>query len=69
MNGAFRVTVCCLLAAALEAPPVCAYYFHGYYVPVVLVSPMRDDMVYTPAGQGVITSRAGFRVHPVTGKG
>jgi murein DD-endopeptidase MepM/ murein hydrolase activator NlpD len=30
---------------------------------------MRDDQVYTPAGMGVVTSKAGFRVHPVTGKG
>ena len=30
---------------------------------------MKDDQVYTPAGLGVVTSKAGFRVHPVTGKG
>lgn len=46
-----------------------AYYFEGYYIPVFLLSPMRDDIVYTPAGAGVVTSKAGFRVHPVTGKG
>lgn len=51
------------------AAPVCAYYFQGYYVPMVLVSPMRDDVLYTPAGMGIVTSRAGFRIHPVTGKG
>src|SRR5262249_24539710 len=54
---------------ALLAVPAQAYYFQGYFVPVVLVSPMKDDSVYTPAGMGVITSRAGFRVHPVTGRG
>jgi hypothetical protein len=46
-----------------------AYYFEGYYIPVLLLSPMRDDIVYTPAGAGVVTSKAGFRVHPVTGRG
>ncbi len=46
-----------------------AYYFEGYFVPVYLVSPMKDDQVYTPAGMGVVTSKAGFRVHPVTGRG
>lgn len=49
--------------------PAQAYYFEGYYVPVLLISPMRDDQIYTPAGMGVVTSKAGFRVHPVTGKG
>lgn len=43
--------------------------FHGYFYPVVQISPMRDDVIYTPAGAGVVTSKAGFRIHPVTGKG
>lgn len=30
---------------------------------------MQDDIVYTPAGLGVVTSKAGFRIHPVTGRG
>lgn len=30
---------------------------------------MRDDQIYTPVGLGVVTSKAGFRKHPVTGKG
>lgn len=30
---------------------------------------MRDDQIYTPVGLGVVTSRAGFRRHPVTGRG
>lgn len=30
---------------------------------------MKDEQIYTPAGMGVVTSKAGFRVHPVTGKG
>jgi murein DD-endopeptidase MepM/ murein hydrolase activator NlpD len=65
-----------LLAAAgtFAAPaglmwPASAYYFEGYYCPVMLISPMRDDQVYTPAGLGVVTSKAGFRIHPVTGHG
>jgi murein DD-endopeptidase MepM/ murein hydrolase activator NlpD len=53
----------------LACLPVAAYYFQGYYIPQVLVSPMRDDIAYTPAGMGVVTSKAGFRIHPVTGKG
>lgn len=50
------------------AVPALAYYFQGYYAPAVLVSPMRDDQMYTPVGMGTITSKAGFRVHPVTGR-
>lgn len=46
-----------------------AYYFEGYYVPCFLISPMKDEQVYTPVGLGTVTSRAGFRQHPVTGKG
>jgi len=49
--------------------PAHAYYFQGYYCPTVLISPMRDDVIYTPAGMGIVTSKAGFRIHPVTGKG
>lgn len=30
---------------------------------------MRDDQIYTPVGMGVVTSKAGFRRHPVTGRG
>jgi murein DD-endopeptidase MepM/ murein hydrolase activator NlpD len=30
---------------------------------------MSDDQMYTPVGLGVVTSKAGFRKHPVTGKG
>lgn len=30
---------------------------------------MRDDIPYTPVGLGVVTSKAGFRIHPITGKG
>ncbi len=43
--------------------------FHGYFCPVVEISPMRDDTIYTPAGMGVVTSKAGFRIHPITGRG
>lgn len=30
---------------------------------------MRDDIAYSPVGMGLVTSKAGFRVHPVTGRG
>ncbi len=52
----------------LESEPVLSYYFKGYYAPSVLVSPLREDIVYSPVGVGRITSGAGFRRHPVTGK-
>jgi murein DD-endopeptidase MepM/ murein hydrolase activator NlpD len=59
-----------LLAQCIFSPQrAAAYYFEGYYVPVCLISPMKDDQIYTPAGMGVVTSRAGFRIHPITGKG
>lgn len=29
---------------------------------------MADNITYTPVGMGMVTSKAGFRVHPVTGK-
>ena len=55
----------CLTFASAAA----AYNFKGYFVPAVLISPMRDNVVYTPVGLGIVTSRGGFRVHPVTGHG
>lgn len=58
-----------VIAALLSCSAASAYNFKGYYAPAVLVSPMRDDLVYTPVGMGVVTSKAGFRVHPVTGRG
>jgi len=64
-----RFCISVILAVLVLAIPAGAYYFQGYYVPTVLVSPMRDDVLYTPAGMGVVTSKAGFRIHPVTGKG
>lgn len=69
MKQARRRLFLAVITACLFAAPVAAYYFQGYYVPTVLVSPMRDDIIYTPAGMGVVTSKAGFRVHPVTGRG
>jgi len=30
---------------------------------------MRDDVAYTPVGLGIVTSKAGFRIHPITGRG
>ncbi|MBX9570162.1 MAG: M23 family metallopeptidase [Candidatus Obscuribacterales bacterium] len=61
-----------LLLAAVQsavALPSSAYHFEGYYVPCFLISPMKDEQVYTPVGLGLVTSKAGFRKHPVTGKG
>jgi murein DD-endopeptidase MepM/ murein hydrolase activator NlpD len=69
MGNQVKTTCLALVAILLMALPCAAYYFQGYYVPAVLVSPMKDNMVYTPVGMGVVTSKAGFRVHPVTGKG
>ncbi len=46
-----------------------AYNFAGYFCPQVFVSPLEDDKIYTPVGKGIVTSKAGFRIHPVTGKG
>lgn len=57
------------LQLALLAAPATAYYFQGYYVNQVLVSPMLDKVVYTPVGLGIVTSKAGFRIHPITGRG
>jgi murein DD-endopeptidase MepM/ murein hydrolase activator NlpD len=48
--------------------PALTYNFKGYYAPTVLISPLREDIVYSPVGVGRITSGAGFRRHPVTGK-
>jgi murein DD-endopeptidase MepM/ murein hydrolase activator NlpD len=58
-----------LIFLAAICPAARAYYFEGYFVPVLLISPMKDEQIYTPAGLGVVTSKAGFRIHPVTGKG
>lgn len=63
--------VSAVLAIALLLLPCCpahAYYFQGYYCPQILISPMRDDVIYTPVGMGLVTSKAGYRIHPVTGK-
>lgn len=51
------------------AVPSFAYYFQGYYCPKIMVSPMKDDKVYSPVGLGIVTSKAGFRIHPITGRG
>jgi len=68
-HQAGRLFISLLAVGFATAAPAHAYYFQGYYAPQVLVSPMRDDMMYTPVGMGVVTSKAGFRIHPVTGKG
>lgn len=64
-----RALIALVAAFCWLMPPADAYYFEGYYVPVCLISPMLDEQVYTPAGMGMVTSKAGFRVHPVTGRG
>jgi murein DD-endopeptidase MepM/ murein hydrolase activator NlpD len=64
-----RAKILFMALTLLGAQAAGAYNFKGYYAPQVLVSPMRDDITYTPVGMGVITSRGGFRVHPVTGRG
>lgn len=74
MTKAFTIvlgflTIVFLVPFLVFPSPALAYYFEGYYVPQVLVSPMKDDTIYTPAGMGVVTSKGGFRIHPVTGKG
>lgn len=70
LRTAPAVAIAILLMAFADAPKqALAYYFRGYYCPALLVSPMRDNQVYTPVGLGIVTSRAGFRVHPVTGRG
>jgi murein DD-endopeptidase MepM/ murein hydrolase activator NlpD len=48
--------------------PGLVYDFKGYYAPAILISPLREEIVYSPVGVGRITSGAGFRRHPVTGK-
>lgn len=68
-SRAARVSTALLAFVATSTTPAQAYYFQGYYAPQVLISPMRDDMMYTPVGMGVVTSKAGFRIHPVTGRG
>lgn len=55
--------------ALLTCSAASATNFKGYYAPAVLVSPMKDSITYTPVGMGIVTSKAGFRVHPVTGRG
>jgi murein DD-endopeptidase MepM/ murein hydrolase activator NlpD len=57
-----------LIFTSVLMTPASAYNFQGYYCPQPFISPMRDDAIYTPVGMGVVTSKAGFRVHPVTGK-
>jgi murein DD-endopeptidase MepM/ murein hydrolase activator NlpD len=60
-----------VVVSLLTAQPAHSYRwkgFQGYFIPVVLVSPMQDDIPYTPVGKGLVSSNAGFRRHPVTGK-
>ncbi len=64
-----RLAAALTMMVASPMPAADAYYFEGYYVPVCLISPLKDELIYTPAGMGIVTSNAGFRVHPVTGKG
>jgi murein DD-endopeptidase MepM/ murein hydrolase activator NlpD len=58
-------TAICLLGATAAQ----AYNFKGYFVPAYRISNMQPNMMYSPVGMGVVTSRGGFRIHPVTGHG
>ncbi|MBZ0189704.1 MAG: M23 family metallopeptidase [Candidatus Obscuribacterales bacterium] len=62
------LTVSLILVSIATHIPAQASNFKGYYTPTVLISPLRDDLMYTPVGGGRITSKAGYRVHPVTGR-
>ncbi len=66
------------LLALVSLPTLAVSCFAGNYTsprgpepfyPRFLVSPMRDDIPYSPVGMGLVTSKAGFRIHPVTGRG
>lgn len=69
MLGWLQIIIILQVVLFIAAPLVLASHFHGYFCPTVQVSPMRDDVTYTPVGLGIVTSRAGFRIHPITGKG
>ncbi len=56
------------MVSLLPHPHASATSFKGYYAPEVLVSPMRDDMTYTPVGLGDIKKQAGSYVDPRSGK-
>lgn len=62
------VSALLLFGICLSFQPGQSYDFAGYYAPTPLVSPLQDNLIYTPVGTGLVTSKAGFRVHPVTGK-
>jgi len=58
-----------LLAVSSLAAPYTSPRGPEPFYPRFLVSPMRDDIPYSPVGMGLVTSKAGFRIHPVTGRG
>lgn len=65
----YSINLLIVLCTFSTARSALANNFHGYYCPTVQISPMRDDMTYTPVGLGIVTSKAGFRIHPITGRG
>jgi len=62
-----RISIAFCLASTIQI--VQGNNFHGYYCPTVQISPMKDNVTYTPVGLGIVTSKAGFRIHPITGRG
>lgn len=68
LGAALSLSLLLWASEGLLPHPASSYDFKGYFAPTVLISPLRDDVVYSPVGVGRITSGAGFRRHPVTGK-
>lgn len=60
------VTLPVLTVNAFAAPYTSPHGPEPFY-PRYLISPMRDDIPYSPVGMGLVTSKAGMRIHPVTG--
>lgn len=63
------VSLPALTVSALAGPSYTSPHGPEPFYPRFLVSPMRDDIPYSPVGMGLVTSKAGFRIHPVTGRG
>lgn len=66
---AWRSKILTVLVALAFGSAASATDFRGYFAPAVLVSNMQNNLMYSPVGMGEVTSKAGFRVHPVTGHG
>ncbi len=72
-SAALPTLIACLSLPGLAVSSLAAPYTSPRgpepFYPRFLVSPMRDDIPYSPVGMGLVTSKAGFRIHPVTGRG